>query len=235
MAKGAPGVKRGARADVAKRFAELEGLYEKARRGRRIETPSRPSTVAEATGDPLAQEDAALSEAVWELSGVARPAVHLRRLRHQLFGDTTDAAIALIEHFKRGRSITDTLAAAEAVVLMAQRRAFIGASSPVSFKEATDRARKAWSKRRLREPFVGWTGRWLFVRPKVGLRLRLPEDLSQFLPAEGRWVKDCLFWRRRVDQGDVTLERRREDSPTNVDRRVLNDGSLPGNTPEQTR
>jgi hypothetical protein len=43
----------------------------------------------------------------------------------------------------------------------------------------------------------------IFVRPREGLVLRLPEGGT--LPAEGMEVERSLFWDRRIADGDVLV------------------------------
>jgi hypothetical protein len=56
---------------------------------------------------------------------------------------------------------------------------------------------------------VGWTGRWLYVRPAAGLIVRNPENLPVPLPIEGAEVPDDLYWRRLLRDGDVILIEKR--------------------------
>lgn len=44
----------------------------------------------------------------------------------------------------------------------------------------------------------------IFVRPRDGLVLRLPEGVGT-LPAEGMAVERSLFWDRRIADGDVLV------------------------------
>lgn len=44
----------------------------------------------------------------------------------------------------------------------------------------------------------------IFVRPRDGLVLRLPEGAGT-LPAEGMEVERSLFWDRRIADGDVLV------------------------------
>lgn len=43
----------------------------------------------------------------------------------------------------------------------------------------------------------------IFVTPLEGKTLLNPDNLHQPLKAEGEWVPDSIFWRRRVIHGDV--------------------------------
>jgi hypothetical protein len=44
----------------------------------------------------------------------------------------------------------------------------------------------------------------IYVTPVQGKTLLNPDNIYQPLKAEGEWVPDNLFWRRRVLQDDVT-------------------------------
>ena len=216
MARGAPGVKRGPRGLAPKRFRELEALYDLARpnfpRDRHLPVCR---DIMSATGDPLAYSDPELARHLYGIEAASRPQKHLERLGRLTWGDSIDSAIMMMGFFKDRRQLTDIMAAAETVTLLAQRRTFIGVRAPVSFAEAVDTTRKAFATRhrRARAP-EGWTGAWLWVLPLPGGRVRDPEDLS-ILEASGSWVKDTLFWRKCVEHKDVDLLARTENTPTN--------------------
>ncbi|WP_350356089.1 DUF2635 domain-containing protein [Acidisoma cladoniae] len=109
------------------------------------------------------------------------------------------------------------MAAAEAIVLLAQRGTFLGGSHPRDFRRSLEVARKAWGAREKRlEPPDGWTGRLLFVVPVAGGWVRHPEKPYPQLEAVGSLVKDTFYWRSRIRDGDVTLISRSEEKlPTN--------------------
>jgi hypothetical protein len=46
----------------------------------------------------------------------------------------------------------------------------------------------------------------MYVVPKLGLKIRDP-DLMDLLPDEGREVPESDYWVRRVNDGDVTVEK----------------------------
>jgi len=48
----------------------------------------------------------------------------------------------------------------------------------------------------------------MFVIPAPGRQVRDPRKVSEPLPAQGREVQDSPYWRRRVKEGDVTVQPR---------------------------
>ena len=55
---------------------------------------------------------------------------------------------------------------------------------------------------------IGWTKRYLCVRPADGLVVRNPENM-ELLPPDGASVPDDLDWRRMIRDGDVLLIEKR--------------------------
>lgn len=45
----------------------------------------------------------------------------------------------------------------------------------------------------------------IFVRPKAGLLVPDPAT-KDFLPEEGRSVESSIYWKRRIADGDVTID-----------------------------
>lgn len=108
------------------------------------------------------------------------------------------------------------MAAAEAIGFLASRGCFIGSRGPLPFRDAVDHVRKEYARQAPSDPHAGWTGTWLFVRPaKPGAVIRMPENLREALPDAGAWVRDSLFWRRRIAHGDAVIGKTGELSPTN--------------------
>lgn len=218
MARGAPGVRRGQRGEAQRRLETLAATYEAAQRGRRKRVPiSSIDPLLDATGDPLLSKDRKLADELYGLSSAARPTAHIRRLRASLFGDALASVVSVARRIKERRSCSDTMAAAEAVSLSAQRGTFLGVGSPLDFSRATELARKALSKAANLGPDPrAWTGDWLFVVPVPGGTVPMPDGFGRYLPERGAWVPDSLFWRQRLSHLDVVLQdRRKEKPPTN--------------------
>ena len=218
MARGAPGVKRGGRGATKRKLADLAVLYETAQRSQKwrpVAAASEP--LLEATGDPLVTTDAALAASLYGVSDASRPKARLRHLRGVLFGNAGNSIVSMIAHFKRRYALSDTMAAAEAITILAQRGVFLGVGAPLDFPRALEIARKAWGARTASAAETeAWTGHWLFVLPVKGGKVPLPGQPGSYLSQSGAWVQDTRFWRQRVLHGDVRLPEKGEKPPTNT-------------------
>lgn len=54
-----------------------------------------------------------------------------------------------------------------------------------------------------------------YLVPKAGLRVRDPETL-QVLPPEGAQIRLNAYWRRRINDGDVSVGKARTPAPAST-------------------
>ena len=161
----------------------------------------------EEIGDPLALEDPGLALSAYDLDDAPRPLAAMRRVRGDVWGDSLDAIAGLAVAYAQLRpGWSKPRVAEEAVALAAERGTWLGVSAPVSFGKAVDAVyREMLTPRRHDDP--GDTGRTVFVMPAApSLRLPYP-DSRQMLPPDGAVVPDTSYWRRRLADGSVVLDR----------------------------
>lgn len=186
----------------------LRRLYDSHTRGkRRVFKPHGIDPLLAATGDPLVEQDRDLAARVYGLAGAPRPAVRLRHIEAAVFGDALSSIADMAAWFLERWRWSALRAAAEAVVLAAERGTWIGAHAPVSFDKAVEVVRKEVGLVQRRgasrpEP-GGWTGEYRCLVPAEGMRIRMPEANNEVLPAAGALVRDDAYWRRRIADGDV--------------------------------
>jgi hypothetical protein len=160
-------------------------------------------------GDPLVLRDRALAAQLY--AHAARPNVQLRRIRAQSFGDELESLVDMALWYDGARRWSALRSAGEAVALAAERGTWLGVLAPVSFDHAIERVRKAASTARrlgrLRYLPRAWTGAMVFVRPCPGrlVSLPAPAEPRTRLPAQGLWVRDDSYWRRRIQDEDVKV------------------------------
>lgn len=190
----------------------LRDRYEAATRGkRRVPWPSQRDPFLDTTGDPLVLRDRALAAQLYGLVDAARPNVQLRRIRAQSFGDELESLVDMALWYEGARRWSALRSAGEAVALAAERGTWLGVLAPVSFDHAIERVRKAASTARrlgrLRYLPRAWTGAMVFVRPCPGRLVSLPAPAAPRtrLPAQGLWVRDDSYWRRRIQDEDVKV------------------------------
>jgi hypothetical protein len=136
--------------------------------------------------------------------------IKLRRIRLSVFEGIPSVARLAMELIERCQW-TARLAAQEAVVLAAERGAWIGSKSPANFDTAVNRVQAAIIRCRRRpneeeerQATIGDTGSMLHVRIPDGRVIREPRQM-RVLASGDHIVADDLFWRRRVLSGDVAL------------------------------
>ena len=178
-----------------------------------------PNSLADATGDQLAVDDAELAARVYGLAGAPRPMVKLRSIHADTWGDELSSVTDMAIWFQDARRWSTLRAAGEAIALAAERNHWIGVRVPVSFDRALELVRKSVGQARklgrLRYVPRGWTGRYLFVIPAPDMVVRMPAPypVRTNLPLEGALMRDDSFWRRCLRDGDV-IPLYDEDHPT---------------------
>ena len=184
------------RGSLAMDEAKLRARYDAAVRGKRRGPAWRqPENLFAATGDPLAEQDPVLAAHLYGLAEAPRPAVALRRIRSEAFGDTLSSLTDMAIWYQDNRRWSVLRSAGEAAALAAERGSWIGVKAPVSFDRAVELIRKSVGRARalgrLRYLPPGWTGGHIFVVPVPGLLVPMPAPLPprSRLPAEGAWVK----------------------------------------------
>lgn len=181
-----------------------------------------PHSLADATGDQLAEDDAELAAHAYGLAGAPRPAVKLRSIYSEMFGDELSGITDMAIWFQDAQRWSALRAAGEAIALSAERNHWIGVRAPVSFDRALELVRKSVGRvrklGRLRYVPAGWTGRYLFVMPAPGMVVRMPAPypIRTNLPLEGTLMRDDAFWRRCIRDGDVILLYEDEKHPTRL-------------------
>lgn len=157
-----------------------------------------------ATGDPLALLDRGAAMKAYSLDNAPRPGKALARLQDQVFGGALHQLAQLAQWFMRRRHCSALAAAPLAVALGAERGVWLGALAPLNFNDAVAQVRKATRRPNHGDDALGWTGGMLRIRPVAGRRVRDPVALT-VIPEHGAIVRDTLFWRRRLSDGDVAL------------------------------
>lgn len=185
-----------------------------------------PIDLSSATGDPLAEQNPALTARLYGLSIASRPNVALRRISAKIFGDPLSSLADMAIWFQEHRGWSALRSAGEAAALAAERGTWIGNQAPISFDRAVELIRKAVGRAHVLGPLraqpQAWTGDRLFVLPAPGRLVPIPAPAPPRtrLPQEGGWVKDDSYWRRCVRSGDVLLKDRSNENHPTIDETV---------------
>jgi len=185
-----------------------------------------PTTLFDATGDPLVLQNPVLAAELYGLSTALRPNVTLRHVRAKTFGDSFSSLVDMAIWFQEHRRWSALRSAGEAAVLAAERGTWIGNKVPVSFDRAVELIRKGVGRARslghLRYQPHAWSGDCLFVVPVPGRLIRIPAPAPprSSLPEDGAWVKDDSFWRRCIRSGDVLLKSRSAEKHPTIDEKL---------------
>ena len=212
---------RWTRGKATKALAQLEKRFKKAQleqAARRARSSSASEKIQvllyDATGgDPLLAADPDEAMETYGLASAPRKKPAIRRIADAVWGHPLARMAGDAREFQRRfPRCSNTQAAAEVMVLWAENGQFLGVHSPKAFNDVLKDVREALGtlhRNGSREyQRIGWTKRYLCVRPADGLVVRNPENM-ELLPPDGASVPDDLDWRRMIRDGDVLLIEKR--------------------------